>query len=56
MYLKGKNCYKALEPFLSGGRVIDANIAYIVLVPAPKHDYLPILTAGLSDSLRAGIS
>jgi hypothetical protein len=31
MYLKGKNYYKALEAFLSGGRVIDA---YIVRVPA----------------------
>ena len=47
MYLKGKNCFKALEAFLSGGRVIDA---YIVRVPAAKHDYLPFLTAGLSDS------
>jgi hypothetical protein len=47
MYLKGKNCYKALEAFLSGGRVIDA---YIVHVPAAKRDYLPFLTAGLSDS------
>jgi hypothetical protein len=47
MYLKGKNCYKALEAFLSGGRVIDV---YIVRVPAAKHAYLPFLTAGLSDS------
>jgi hypothetical protein len=47
MYLKGKNYYKAFEAFCSGGRVIDA---YIVRVPAAKHDYLPFLTADLSDS------
>jgi len=45
MYLKDKKCYKALEAFLSGGRVID-----VYIVPAAKHDYLPFLTAGLSDS------
>jgi hypothetical protein len=47
MYLKGKNCYKALEAFLSRGRVTDV---YIVHVPAAKHDYLSFLTAGLGDS------
>jgi hypothetical protein len=47
MYLKGKNCYKALEAFISGGRVIDA---YIVCIAAAKHDYLPFLTTGLGDS------